>query len=149
MNTLFLYYSFSGNGDLVADRLREKGAEVRKVLPQKPLPRSFFGAIFKGGFLAAIGHKAKLQPWDNGLDGFDRVVIGSPIWNGRFSCPINTVLTSVDLAGKEVFFVFYAASGTAPKALARIQKEYPAAKVVVLKEPKKYSDELNKLDELF
>lgn len=148
MNTLFLYYSFTGNGDLVADYFRERGAEVRKVLPQKPLPKSFFGSILKGGFLATIGHKAKLQPWDNGVQGFDRVVIGSPVWNGRFSCPINSVLSQADLSGVSVCFALYAGSGTAPKALARIQKEYPAAQAVVLKEPKKYPEELAKLDEL-
>ena len=149
MSSLFLYYSHSGNGDAVADLFREKGAAIRKVTPKKPLPKSFFGAVMKGGFLATIGHKSKLLDWNESLEGFDRVVIGSPVWNGRFSCPINTVLFSLDLTGKEVAFVLYAGGGTAPKAAERIAKEYPTAKLVVLKEPKKYPDELEKLVELF
>ena len=149
MNTLFLYYSFTGSGDLVAEKMAAQGAEVRKVVTKKAMPRSFFGAIMKGGFLATIGHKMPLKDFDPNLDGYDRVVIGSPIWNGRISCPINTVLASLDLTGKALAFVLYAGGGEAPKALARLAKEYPGAPVVVLKEPKKYADELTKTEELF
>jgi len=149
MSTLFLYYSHSGNGDVVADRMHEKGADLYKVYPKKPLPRSFFGAVMKGGFLATIGHKAPLTDFAPSPEGYDRIVIGSPVWNGRFSCPINTVLSSLDLAGKAVSFVLYAGGGTAPKAMKRIAKEYVGASAVVLKEPKKYPEELEKLQELF
>ena len=149
MNTLFIYYSHTGNGDVVAEYLSAKGVEARKVEPMKPLPKSFFWSIMKGGFLATIGHKAKLLPYDKSLEGVDRVVIGSPVWNARFSCPINFLLADADFSGKEMVFVLYAGSGAAPKARLRIEKEYPEAKVIVLKEPKKYPEELEKLDELF
>ena len=149
MKTLFLYYSFTGNGDLLAEKMREKGAEIRKVQTEKPMPRSFFGAIMKGGFQAMIGHKSQLLDWDKSLDGFDRVVIGSPVWNGRFSAPVNTVLSSLDFTGKEVVFLLYAGGGTAPKAEKRIRKEYPNASILILKQPKKFPEELNKTDVLF
>lgn len=149
MSTLFVYYSLSGSGDLVAEKMREKGAEIYKVQTAKPMPKSFFGAIMKGGFLATIGHKMPLKDFDPNLDGYDRVVIGSPVWNGRIACPINTVLGSLDLTGKELAFVLYAGGGEAPKAVARLKKEYPSASVVILKEPKKYADELAKIGDLF
>ncbi len=149
MNTLFIYYSHSGNGDVVAECLSEKGAEIRKVFPKKPLPKSFFWSVMTGGFLATIGHKSKLLPWETSLEGFDRIVIGSPVWNARFSCPINRLLSEIDLGGKDVAFVLYSGSGTAPKAAERIAKEYPDAKIICLKDPKKYPDELAKLQELF
>ena len=148
MKTLFLYYSFTGNGDVVADYLSGKGAEIRKVEPKKPLPKSFFWSVMTGGFLATVGHKSKLLPWDTSFEGFDRIVIGSPVWNARFSCPINSVLAEADFAGKELAFVLYSGSGAAPKAAERIAKEYPTAQVITLKDPKKYPDELSKLDEL-
>ena len=147
MKSLFIYYSNTGNGDMVADYLGKTGVEVRKVAPQKPLPRAFVPGVLTGGFLASIGHKSKLQDWDNDTKGYDTVIVGSPVWNGRFSAPINRVLA--DLQGtKPRAFVLYAGSGTAPKAQMRIEKEYPEAKVVVLKDPKKYPDELAKLDVL-
>ena len=149
MSVLFLYYSFTGNGDIVAEKMVELEADVRKVVPEKPLPRSFFWSVMTGGFLAGLGYKAPLRGFDPSLDGYDRVVIGSPVWNGRISCPINTVLATLDLTGKEVAFVLYAGSGAAPKAVSRLSKSHPSAPVVVLKEPKKYADELAKLDGLF
>lgn len=149
MKTLFLYYSFTGNGDLVAEYLAQKGATTRKVLPKKPLPKSFFGSVMTGGFLATIGYKSKLLDWDKSLDGFDRVVIGSPVWNARFSSPINTVLCALDFKSIPVTFILYAGSGEAAKAVARIQKEYPTADVILLKEPKKHPEELKKLDAMF
>ena len=149
MSTLFLYCSFTGSGDVVAEAFRERGAEIRKVTPKKALPKSFFCAMMKGGFLAAIGHKAPLVGFDSNFEGYDRVVLGSPIWNGRLSCPINTVLAESDFTGKELAFVLYAGGGEAPKAVEKLQTAYPNAKVIVLKEPKKNPEELDKLSVLF
>ena len=149
MRTLFIYFSYTGNGNAVAAYLAEKGADVRKVQAKKPLPRSFFFGMMTGGFLAGIGHKSKLVDFDPSVEGYDRVVIGSPIWNGRLSCPINAALASLSLGETPVSFVLYAGGGEAPKAIKRLAKEYPNAGVVILKEPKKYQDEFSKLSVLF
>ena len=146
MKTLFIYYSHSGNGDVVAEYLRERGVEIRKVDPKKTLPKSFFGAIMKGGFLATIGYKAQLIEYDKSVEGYDHVIIGSPVWNGRFSCPINALLAELDLRDTRISFLLYAGGGTAPKAVKRISVEYPSANVVVMKEPKKCPDELEKAE---
>ena len=145
MAKLFIYFSLSGNGDLVAEKMREKGYDVRAISVQKPLPNGMFARIMTGGFLAGIGAKAKLRDFDADLAGYDEVAIGSPIWNGRPSTPFNAVMPLLDLAGKQVRFVFYAGGGSAPKTLKMMAKRYPAAAVTVLKEPRKYPEELGKL----
>ena len=145
MNKLFIYYSFTGNGELVAKNLEEKGFDIRKAIPKKPLPKSFFWGVLTGGFLAGINHKSKLVNFDTDVSKYDQIVIGSPVWNGRFSSPINRVLKDVDLNNKEVIFVFYSGSGEAAKAVKRIKKEFLNTKYIILKEPKKYPDELTKL----
>lgn len=147
MKTLFIYYSYTGNGDLVAERFREKGADVRKVTPKKSLPKSFFLGMLTGGFLAAIKHKDPLLEWDTSLEGYDQVIVGSPVWNGRISSPINTVLDA--LKWQDLSFVLYAGGGAAPKAVERLEKEFAFAKVLVLKEPKKYPEEMEKLQVFF
>ena len=146
MKALFIYYSNTGNGDMVAERLKEQGAEIRKVIPKKPLPKSFFWSVMNGGFLAGIGHKAALRDFDPSVDGYDRIVIGSPIWNARISCPINSVVDQVDLGALPLTFVLWAGSGEGPGAVKRIKKNYPTAEIVLLKEPKKYPEELEKLN---
>ncbi len=149
MKKLFIYYSYTGNGNVVATFLKENGVEIRQVIRKKKLPKSFFWGIMAGGFLAGTKHKDKLEGFDENIEEYDEIIIGSPIWNARVSSPINTVLSKLDLKEKELSFVFYAGSGEGKKALKRINKEYPNAKIIFLKEPKKNPEELKKLKELF
>ena len=148
MSKLFIYYSNTGNGDLVANRLEELGYDVRKVIPKKDLPKSFFFKIMTGGFLAGINAKAKLVNFDANIDGYEKIVIGSPVWNGRLSSPINKVLTLLDLKDKKVTFVLYAGRGEAKHAPKQIQKIVSDANIIFLKEPKKYSEEIEKLEDI-
>ena len=142
MKRLFIYYSESGNGDVVALYLSEKGYETRKVIPEKNLPKAFLFKMLSGGFKAALKKKAKLKDYNNDVSEYDEIIIGSPIWNGRISCPINTVLAETDLSEKKVSFILYAGGGTAPKAEKRLKAEFPNAKVTVLKQPKSYPETL-------
>ena len=145
MKKLFIYYSNTGNGDIVAEYLSQKGYEIRKVIPKHNLPKAFFFKVFFGGFLAGINKKAKLIDYNNDVEGFDEIVIGSPIWCGKLSCPINTVLSETDFTGKKLSFILYAAGGEAPKAEELLRKKYADASVIVLKEPKKYPEQLKLL----
>jgi flavodoxin len=145
MNRLFIYYSLSGNGDLVAETLEKQGYALRRVTPKKKPPKRFFWQIMAGGFGAGIGRKEPLSDYDPDVKDFDEIAIGSPVWNARLSCPINTVLDKTDLSGKKLTFVLYSGSGEAPKAEKKIRELFPDAKIVRLKEPKKYPDELKKL----
>ena len=146
MKRLFIYYSYTGNGEVVAQKMQEKGFELRKVETVKGLPKVFFFAMLSGGFQAGMKKKAKLKEFDYDISQYDEVVIGSPIWNGRITPAINTILANINLENKNVSFIFYAGSGQGKQALKRITKEYPSAKCVFLKQPKDYPEELAKLD---
>lgn len=146
MKRLFLYYSLSGNGDLVANYLKEKDFDIRKVESKLKLSKNLFLCMMKGGFLALTGSKPKLINYDNNIDDYDEVVIGSPIWNGRFAAPTNTILKETDLEGKKLTFILYAGGGEAPKTVKKINKLYPNSKVITLKQPKKYASELEKIE---
>lgn len=145
MKKLFIYYSNSGNGDVVAKHLAEKGFEIRKVRPKRELPKKFFFKVLFGGFLAGFNKKAALSGYDASVAEFDEIVIGSPVWNGKVSCPINTVLSKTDLKDKKSAFILYAGGGVAEKAEERLKSLYPSADVIVLKEPKNHPDELKKI----
>ncbi|MBO4666660.1 MAG: hypothetical protein J5666_00835 [Bacilli bacterium] len=144
MKKIFIYFSLTGNGDLVSDKL-PSDIDKRKVIMKKNLPKKFFFMVMTGGFLAGMKVKSKLVDFDNDVKEYDEVIIGSPIWNGRFSSPINTVLSKIDLKDKKVSFILYSGSGEAKKATKLINKKYPNASITILKEPKKYNEELDKL----
>jgi len=145
MKKLFIYFSLTGNGDLVADCLKEKGFEIRKVEMKKRLPKSFFFCVLTGGFLAGLGVKSKLKEYDRSIDGYDEIVVGSPIWNGRFSSPLNRLLKDIDFKGKNIKFLFTAGSGEGKHALKKANRLYPEAECIFLKEPKKHKEELGKI----
>ena len=39
MKKIFIYSSFTGNGDLIAEKMKEKGYEIRKVTEKKKFPK--------------------------------------------------------------------------------------------------------------
>ena len=148
MSKLLIYYSLSGNGELVAETLKERGFDLRRIELKKKPPKAFFFQILAGGFGAGIGRKEPLKDYDSDISGYDTIVIGSPVWNGRLSCPINTVLAQTDLSGKTLTFVLYSGGGEAKKAERQIAAKFPQAKIIHLKEPKTHPEQLERLAEL-
>lgn len=146
MKKLFIYYSLTGNGDLVAEFLKGKDFEIRKVTEKKKMPKSFFFMIMSGGFRATAKSKAKLVDYDNDVSKFDEIVIGSPIWNARTTPVLNAILKETNFEGKKLSFIFYSGSGEGKKAETKIKEQFPEAQIVFLKEPKKYPEELKKVE---
>ena len=148
MKKLFIYYSLTGSGDLVAEFLKGNNFDIRKVTEKKKMPKSFFFMVLSGGFRASVGSKAKLVDYNNDVSGYEEIVIGSPIWNGRMPPAIKSVLLETELKDKKLSFVFYSGSGEGKKAEEKVKKEYPNASITFLKEPKKYPKELKKIENL-
>ena len=148
MSKLLIYYSLSGNGDAVADALKAKGYEIRKVEPNKVPPKKFFFQILQCGFNAGRRYCEPLKNYDADVSAYDEIVIGSPVWNGRLSCPINTVLKDTDLKGKKVTFVLYSGSGEAKKAEEQIHAILKDAVIIHVKEPNKNPEMLGRLSAL-
>ena len=138
MKKIFIYYSLTGNGDEVAKYLKDKRIDIRKVETKEPLPKSMFLSILTGGFKAGIGYKDKLLDFNPNISNYDEVIIGSPLWNDRLSCPINTVLDEIDFVGKKVTFILYSGSGKTKKAQEKIKAKCENAQIILLKEPKKH-----------
>ena len=148
MSKLYIYYTLSGNGDAVAAYLKEKGYDIRKVESAKQPPKKFFFQMMQCGFNAGRRYCEPLNAYDADVSAYDTVVIGSPVWNGRLSCPINTVLKETGLKGKKVAFVLYSGSGEAQRAEQQIRAAAPDAEIIHLKEPKKNPEMLQRLSDL-
>ena len=142
MEKIFIYYSLSGNGDMVADYLKENKITINKVIPVKELPYGMVPKILTGGFLAGIGYRAKLTNFDADINTYDEIIIGSPIWNGRLSCPINTVLDRLEIHDKPLTFILYSGSGKAPKVDKLLRSKYDKIKIIHLREPKHNQESL-------
>ena len=148
MKRIFIYYSLSGNGEMIANYLKDKKTDIRKVVPKKELPKNMFFRIMSGGFLAGINHRDELIDFDSDISKYDEVIIGSPIWNGRLSCPINTVLDKIDVRDKKLSFILYSGSGACPKTDTMLKEKYKDVNIIHLKEPKSNKELLEVLKDI-
>ena len=146
MKRLFIYYSHTGSGDVVASTLKEYKIDIIKIEPKKELTSNFTLSMFIGGFKGLTEHKDKLKDYDKNIDRYDEVIIGSPIWFDRISSPINRVLSDIDFKDKKVSFILYSGSGEANTATKRLNILFNNPNITILKEPKKNKDELKKLN---
>ena len=150
MEKYFIYYSLTGNGDLVAHHLKKKGYTPIKVETIKPISRNVnFFRIMKYGGDAMFNKKMKIQEVPLSLKEDDLVVVGSPIWNDRLSTPINSFLDQFNLNKKTTRFILYPAGKTTSKSFTQIKKLGFEGDIVVIPYPKKYIEETDKLLEEF
>ncbi len=148
MKKIFIYYSLSGNGDLISEYLASKKVDILKVETVAAMPKKYFLQILVGGFKASINSCAKLKKINVDITSYDEIIIGSPIWNDRLTPAINTVLKKLDLSTKKLTFILYSASGKAKKATEKIQTLYPDAQIIILREPKKNGEYKKLLDNI-
>jgi len=127
MKMLVVYYSLTGNTEVVAQALaRELGADVRRVEDlEKPSANWWF--MITGSMSAIRGVESAIKPIDTGLQEYDRVFVGSPVWAGNPSTPINAFIAKADFTGKEVIAFMTMggdnASGGLKKMSERIEKK--------------------------
>ena len=142
MKKLFVYYSNSGNGDYVASIMQSKGFNTLKIELVKDLPQSFFFKILVGGFSAMINQKAKVKNDLSILKNYDVIYVGTPIWNGKVSSPINTVMET--LKTTKFNLICYSGSGKIKRLMRQI-KNYNIENVISLIEPSKNKNDTIKI----
>ena len=98
MKNLVVYYSKTGNTETVAKEIAKVvDGDIKKIELKRRI--SFFWA----GFSAAIGKEGKIKPIDFDLEDYDNIFIGSPVWAGKTSTPLNAFLSRSDFTGKNVY----------------------------------------------
>ena len=145
----FVYYSATGNGDFIAEQLKEKGYQPVKVEMIKPLGKVGFFKMMKYGFQALKSKKAKIKEVDLELKEDDRVVIGSPIWNDRLSTPINAVLAKFEFNKETTEFILYPAGEGTKKSFVQIEKLGFENKPIICSRPLKKQEEAKKALSVF
>ncbi len=120
MKSLVAYYSLTGNTKLVAqvitEALNATAVEITETKPRKIRPLVYL----IGGFQAAMNRGSKTNPINVDLKQYERIFIGSPIWNSRPVPAINSFIYQTDFEGRHVIPFFTMGGDNADKALANI-----------------------------
>ena len=118
----FVYFSASGNGDYIAELLKELGYQPVKVEMIKPFGKVGFWKILRYGGRAMMNKKENIKDITLEFKEDDEVVIGSPIWNDRLSTPINALLAKIDFNKETTKFILYPAGEGTKKSFVQIAK---------------------------
>jgi len=113
MQSIIIYYSYTGNTKRVAsflgEHLRQMGAVEVVELKSLDEPDKFLGQAFR-----AFRHKrAKIDPASSDLKKYDLICLGTPVWAFAPAPAMNTYLDQCyGLEGKEVILFTTYGSGT-------------------------------------
>ena len=107
MKTLILYYSQAvGNTERIANMLQEKlNADMEKIDTLVPYTGTYQEISDQGHKEVNEGYKPEIKPINSNIDMYDRVVIATPTWWYTMAPAILTLLSNINLEGKEVVLV--------------------------------------------
>lgn len=116
---LIAYYSKTGNTKRAAEEIAKMtGGTLHRIVPQKTYPDSYFATVAVAKWESLKGEKPALTDKVEGIGGYDKILVGFPIW--WFGCPqlIKTFMESYDFDGKKVY-PFCTHGGSGPKNSTR------------------------------
>ena len=126
MKTLVVYFSQTGKTKALAKRLAGiADADLLEIKTKKSYEMSYRRTV--GTSMKEILTKARpeLDMTIPDLSGYDRVLIGAPIWCGTVPNAVRSFLDAVNLKEKKAA-LFTTSGSTKPDAIAgKLKKEYP------------------------
>jgi len=89
--TLILYYSLTGNTkatcEVLQEALRADIVEIKDLVD-----RSGRWGFFKTAIGSLLGMQTKIEPENPDLSPYSNIILGSPIWTGKLSMAIRTLI---------------------------------------------------------
>lgn len=111
--TLIMYYSLTGNTRAGCEALqKELATDILEIRDLKK--RAVKGLSFAfTAFASLLGRHTKIEPQHPDLSSYANIIIGSPIWTGKLSIAIRTLIDNNRFDGKKV--VIYTTSNAYEK----------------------------------
>ena len=100
---LVAYFSHSGNTREMANQIHGSvGGHIFEVKAIKPYPDDYDAVVEQARQELNSGDKPALKTKVEGIESYDLVFIGYPIWWGTFPAPVKTFLSEYDFSGKTI-----------------------------------------------
>ena len=102
-----------GNTQVLAEMIAELiDCDVFRIEAAEPYPEAYDATVARNVTEQDSDARPEIASPLPSIDGYDRILLGSPIWNVRPPMIMNTFVDGLDFAGKTVHpFVTYAVSG--------------------------------------
>ena len=132
---LVAYFSASGNTAALAKKLADAaGADLYEIRPETPYTSADLNWQDQNSrsSVEMRDHSSRpaLADTDAGIDGYDTIYVGFPVWWYIAPTIINSFLESYDFSGKKV--ILFATSGGSGfgKAVSNLQPSAPDAEII-------------------
>ena len=125
MKIAIVYYSMSGNTELIASMIADElSADMIRLIPEKSYPDKGMKKFLWGGKAAVMGDKPKLSPYAFDADKYDLILFGTPVWASNITPPIRSFIEDNrdSLTGKRFGAFFCYSGGGADKASEKLRK---------------------------
>ena len=124
MKTLVVYFSQTGKTQELAEKIA--GANLLRIQTKKSYEMSYKKTVFTS--LKEIFTKArpKLDMEIPDISGYDRILIGAPIWCGCVPNAVYSFLDRIDLSGKKAALFTTSGASQPDKIAEKLKKEYTA-----------------------
>lgn len=131
LKKLVIFYSLEGNTRFIAKGIKDiAGADLVELKPKKDVKAKGFMKYVWGGKQVVMGKKPELLPIEKNLDDYDVIFLGTPIWAGRYTPAINTLLHEYELKDKKLAFFCCSAGGDASKAFKLLREKLDKNNIV-------------------
>lgn len=126
---VIIYYSFSKNTKLIAERIRAAtGYDIVELETEVPYSGSYNDIVDQGQDEVNKGFTPKLKEPAISLEDYDEVILGTPTWWYTMAPAVLSFLRGNDLAGKTLV-PFQTHAGWPGHCLKDMAKEAPGAVV--------------------
>jgi len=105
LKKLVAFYSYEGNTKLIAETIAKAiDADLLEIKPKKEMSSKGFMKFMWGGSQVYMKKKPELKPFENNLDEYDLILIGTPVWAWTHSPTIKTFMEEHLPSGKKMAF---------------------------------------------
>lgn len=130
MNKLLVYFSYTGNTKMIANKIKEKlnceSLEIKTVIPYS---KDYDTVVNDEQNSEASNYLPEIQDLGIDLSKYDEIILGTPVWWYRPVPAIRTFLTQNDLSGK-VVKPYATNAGWLGRTFKEIKKLCPNSEVV-------------------
>lgn len=102
-NILIVFYSHSGNTRRIAESIQEETqGDLFEVEPISAYPTSYNAVVEQAKKEIQAGFRPEIKEMPEGIELYDTVFVGSPIWWHTMAPPVATLLAGLKWSGKTV-----------------------------------------------
>lgn len=101
MKKLIVYFSYTGNTKMIANKIKDKlDCDILEIQTVKPYSNDYDTVVNDEQNSEASNHLPEIKKIDIDLNKYDEIILGTPVWWYRPVPAIRTFLNQNDLSGK-------------------------------------------------